>query len=115
MTTNRKPANCTDCGRKLSSANRSTTNDDMCNACDDYAAWENTHEDEGHDYLGEGSVDNDLRSHCPVCQGDKPVAPAAKAGHTNTAPKTHTSHKGHDHPATPKARAACRKARDAKA
>jgi hypothetical protein len=111
MTTTRKaPATCIDCGRKLTASNRSTTNRDMCEPCFDYAGWENQHEDDAHDDMGNGSVDEAIRAMCPVCQGNAPTAPAPRTGHTNTKPATWSSHAGHDHPATPKARAACRKA-----
>lgn len=104
MTTTRKaPATCIDCGRKLTSSNRDRSNRDMCTKCYEYAGHENWHDDEAHDETGpvEG---------CMVCEGNAPTAPAAKAGHTNGKPLTHTSHAGHDHPATKAARAACRKA-----
>lgn len=118
MTTTRKPRLCLDCGRKLSASNsaRSVAGldfADYCIACYDYMGWENTHSDEGHDDMGEGSVDNDIRSHCPVCQGNAPTAPAPRVvNNSGTIDKSWSSHAGHDHPATPKARAACRKARD---
>lgn len=110
MTTTRKPTNCSDCGTKLTSSTRTPDHTDLCAACYDYAGWENTHDDEGHDDMGNGSVDNDIRSHCPVCKGEAPTAKPAKAGHSNGKPLSHTSHAGHDHPATKAARAACRKA-----
>jgi hypothetical protein len=103
MTTNRTSATCPDCGVKLTSSTRSADNRDYCHDCYDYAGWENTHDDEAHDEL---SPDAD----CRVCRGDVPGAKAPKAGHTNGKPLSHTSHAGHDHPATKAARAACRKA-----
>jgi hypothetical protein len=104
MTTTRKaPATCIDCGRTLRSSNRSTTNRDMCEACFEYAGWENEHDDNAHDETG--AVEG-----CPVCEGNAPTAPAPRTGHTDTAPRSWSSHAGHDHPATAKARAACRKA-----
>ena len=108
MTTTRKPAHCLDCGRKLTSSTRDDTNPSLCTACFEYAGWENTHNDEGHD-----DSDDRFDGCCPVCTGNAPTAPAEKPGHSNGKPLTHTSHAGHDHPATKKARAACRKARAA--
>lgn len=108
MTTTRKAStHCIDCGRKLTSSTREMSNRDMCTACFDYAGWENTHSDYGHDDL---DANDPEREGCPVCEGNAPVAPAEKAGHTNGKPLSHTSHAGHDHPATKSARAACRKA-----
>lgn len=104
MTTTRKSPACIDCGRKLTASNRSD-NRDMCIACFDYAGWENTHSDYAHDML---SDDDPMREGCPVCEGNVPTAPAPKTGHTDTAPRSWSSHAGHNHPATPKARAACR-------
>lgn len=110
MTTTRKPAtpNCTDCGRKLTSSNRSTTNRDMCEPCFEYAGWENQHNDDDHD----GSDDR-FDPCCPVCLGNAPTAdePTTR-NNSGTTDKTWSSHAGHDHPATSKARAACRKARN---
>lgn len=106
MTTTRKPATCTDCGRTLRSSNRSD-NVDLCIPCFDFAGWENTHSDFGHDDL---AADDPEREGCPVCAGNVPTAPAPKTSHTDTAPRSWSSHAGHDHPATAKARAACRKA-----
>lgn len=103
MTTNRKPATCTDCGKSLRS-NRSD-NDDLCIRCYDLAALENDHQDGNHE-------DGD-EPDCLMCFPDARTQHTAKAGHTNGIAKTNTSHAGHDHPATKAARAACRKARTA--
>lgn len=106
MTTTRKPTNCTDCGRPLNSKTRQTVGlgiDDLCALCYDYAADENMHEDEGHD-------DDHRDETCLVCRGEKPVY-TARTGHTDTAPKSWSSHATCKHPKTPAARAACRKAR----
>lgn len=37
----------------------------LCTPCFDYAGWENTHSDLGHD-------ENNKYDECPVCQGEKP-------------------------------------------
>lgn len=107
MTTTRT-THCTDCSRKLNSSNTEPSNRTLCVDCFDYAGWENTHDDEGHDL-------SEPFEGCRVCANDVPKAPAAKAGHTKGIAKTNTSHAGHDHHATKAARAACRKARDIKA
>lgn len=114
MTTNRTNAtHCIDCGRKLTSSTRDHTNRDMCTACFEYAGWENEHNDDGHDDMGNGSVDDAVRAACPVCQGNAPTAPAPRVvNNSGTTDKSWSSHAGHDHPATPRARAACRKARN---
>lgn len=106
MTTTRNATNCIDCGRKLTSSNRDRSNRDMCTACYEYAGHENWHDDEAHDESGpvEG---------CMVCEGNAPTAPAPRVvNNSGTIDKTWSSHAGHDHPATRKARAACRKGRD---
>jgi hypothetical protein len=109
MTTTRKATNCLDCGRKLTSSNRAEGDAgiDMCTKCYDYAGWENTHSDWGHDDL---DADDPEREGCPVCAGEAPINDQ-KVGHTNTAPKSWSSHAHCTHPRTPKDRAACRKAR----
>lgn len=106
MTTTRKARHCTDCNAALRPGRNYTPaqHSDLCDDCFDYAGWENHHDDMGHD-------DDTNEPGCRVCQGDKPgEAPAAKAGHNDTAARSWSSHAGHDHPSTPKARAACRKA-----
>jgi hypothetical protein len=75
---------------------------DMCNYCYTEGGWENTHDDEGHE---------DGDDCCWICHPElNPTRKGPKAGHTNTTTKTHTSHAGCSHRATPKDRAACRKA-----
>lgn len=101
MTTTRKPTNCTDCN-KSPRGNRSPEHDDLCVRCFDLAALENEHQDGGHD--------DEANADCPMCDPDARKQHTAKAGHTNGKPLSHTSHAGHDHPATKAARAACRKA-----
>lgn len=87
------------CVRKAAPRDQVCGHDSVCVRC--FAAWEmeNDHQDGGHKQ-GAG-VD------CPSCFT---YDPRGHLGHTNTVAKSHTSHAGHDHPATPKARAACRKA-----
>ena len=56
---------CASCGKRT----RDTGGGDavhvrMCEACYDYAGWENTHSDMGHGV----AVDND--PNCPICQGE---------------------------------------------
>jgi hypothetical protein len=100
MTTTRKPTNCTDCNKSLRS-NRSD-NDDLCVRCYDLAALENDHQDGHHE--------DEAVADCLMCDPNARTQHTAKAGHTNGKPLSHTSHAGHDHPATKAARAACRKA-----
>lgn len=101
--------NCIDCSTRLSSSNRASRNGagsdyaDMCIKCYDYAGAENEHNDEGH---------NDDVEGCPVCEGN---APTLRTGHTNTAPKTRSSHAAcyaaGTHDKTREGRAACRATR----
>ncbi len=112
--------NTCDCGRQLTSKNtseaRATGHRDLCNDCFDYAGHENMHSDNGHDTilnLEQAELEDWMimelphMAHCRVCLEQTPAADAPREG---TAPTTWSSHKGHAHPATAKARAACRKA-----
>lgn len=108
MTSNAKPATCTNCDLKLTKSNTAHAHGDMgvhdvCYKC--YASWglENDHSDWGHDEPVTG---------CPSCGTF--VKPTAKKGHTNTVAKSHTSHAACKHAVTPAARAKCRKERAAK-
>lgn len=78
---------------------------ELCAPCNEEAEWENTHSDYNH---GPGA-DQEMPHDCWICfpELNKAKAPARK-GHTNTKAHTHTSHADHNHPRTPKARAACR-------
>lgn len=111
MTTTRTASRrCPDCNVPLRAGRNYTPaqHSDLCDDCFDYAGWENHHDDNGHD-------DDTNDSDCRVCTGDQPVWHDAKAPKTaDTKPQSWSSHKGHDHPSTPKARAACRKARKAR-
>lgn len=96
---------CTDCDTRRVSSNPDVRAMDLCNPCYDYAGWENTHSDEGH-------AKNGADDTCPICHPELDTRnPAARKGHTNTVAKTRTSHAACNHPATPRDRAACRKAR----
>jgi hypothetical protein len=114
MTTRTKlPASCIECSTKLTRANRasSPTNtsgtsypgaDDTCATCMEYFAWENTHNDEGHD------ADN-IDSTCWVCQkvfadeiDDEMPAVTVETGRKNMSHATCT------HERNAKGRAACR-------
>lgn len=80
---------------------------DLCNFCFTEGGWENTHSDEGHDLDMVDTTDND----CWICHPElNPARKPVRKGHTNTATKSNHSHAGCSHPATPKNRAACRKA-----
>jgi hypothetical protein len=102
---------CTECGTRITAANRTPGRHyrDVCNKCYDFWGWENCHEDGNHDNLPE---DAEEREGCLVCLNAKPQL---RTGHTNTVAKTRRSHAACDHEVTPKARAACRKARAASA
>lgn len=110
--TTRRPTHCIECSVRLTRANRSsessigTDRDDVCNDCYDYWGWENTHQDEEHDKdydLG----DYALLRECRVCLELHPELDPHASSPTG---RHNISHAGHDHPATPAGRAACRKA-----
>lgn len=88
MTTKRN--SCTECGKRHNNFNG------LCDACEDFGMWENSHQDDDHENTPDPA--------CPVCN-------LPRTGHTNTATKgPHRSHANCNHPRTPKGRAACRKA-----
>lgn len=78
---------------------------ELCEACYEYGAWENQHNDDNHDG-GENLTDA-----CLVCHGEDPALVAPKKGHSNGIKKSHTSHAGCQHESTKSARAKCRKER----
>jgi hypothetical protein len=118
--------NCTDCGRRpIDPSNGRDIK--LCTICYDYAGDENTHSDWGHDELAatdrgtmpdgfvnmtveQADAERDAMKLCPVCDPTLDRRnEVPRAGHHNTAPHSWTSHAGHNHPKTPKARAECRK------
>jgi len=113
--------NCHDCGTRITSRNRAESPESgLCDKCYDYAGWENTHSDWGHDRIAaliaagvelddQDQAEADSMTTCPVCQGNAPTLRT----HDATPASSWSSHKGHDHEATSKARAACRKAQAA--
>ena len=117
---------CSDCGTRPVSAQQRGNGGSLCQICEDYAGWENTHSDYGHDailaevedksgdpatYLSDTDLVEyqDTMPNCPVCQNDNSHL-VKRTGHTNTATRSHNSHAGCKHQRTPKDRAACRKA-----
>jgi hypothetical protein len=54
-------AKCTDCGRKIATSIRGTQ---LCEACLEYAEWENTHSDDDH----ANNWKADSIEGCPVCE-----------------------------------------------
>lgn len=105
------PTQCIICGTRLTSANRASTVeramgfDDMC--VNDYirSGLENEHQDGEH----EDNVDN-----CPMCE-DTDETPEmetemidTKITVANPTSRRYINHRDHNHPCTPKARAACR-------
>lgn len=107
---------CSDCNtRPVSSAQRGNGGS-LCELCEDYAGWENTHNDYDHDGINDGSAeatDHDTMdmANCPVCHPElDPRNRTPRASHHNTAPRSWNSHAGCNHHRTPAARAACRKA-----
>lgn len=98
---------CWDCKiRPISKTARA----DLCDICLEYADHENTHTDDDHE--GGNEAVGYLIKDCMVCHPELDNRYGTpKTGHTNTVAKTRGSHAGCTHPVTPKARAACRKAR----
>jgi hypothetical protein len=79
---------------------------DMCGPCGDEGQHFIAHHNNDHEDL---STDD-----CWYCHPEKDLSALRgpiKAGHTNTAAKTWSSHAECSHDRTPKARATCRKAR----
>jgi hypothetical protein len=99
---------CTDCGFRPQDT--TVIGPQLCTVCLEYADMENVHQDHGDDHGDSGYSTED----CPVCHPELDRRYTKRTGHTNTVAKSRTSHAGCDHAVTPKARAACRKARAAK-
>jgi hypothetical protein len=87
---------------------------DMCKPCYEYASWENTHSDYGHDdpecvakgYDTQASIDQ-----CLVCQDKDPAETATtRAGHHSPRRKQLNHRRDCRHAQTPAARRACREA-----
>lgn len=96
---------CNSCKtRRVSSDNMAN----LCEACYEYGAWENQHNDDNHDG-GENLTDQ-----CLVCHGEDPANVEVVKGHTNGIAKSHTSHAECSHEKTKSARAKCRKERAVK-
>lgn len=123
MTKTQTSKTCSICSTKLTSNNRCEERDfhDMCQACFDYAGWENHHSDYNHaeiqhrlteclpleDYMTEELF---TMSECQVCLGNEPQAAVEKPYDASKAhaPQTRSSHAGHNHTSTKAARNACR-------
>lgn len=109
-----KKNTCRDCIKPVVGGIRGTMEADYCYDCCEYALWENTHNDNGHD-------ENNVDPECMECQGYEPQQTPdaeekpARKGHSNGIAKSNTSHAGCAHESTKSARAACRKKRAAEA
>lgn len=103
----------------------------LCGLCMDEGGWENTHNDSGHDEINKTPDDQltaeqlkekEWASECWICHPElneaanwKPKAKTAPTSKTPAAKATYVrrpqlNHKGHHHPATPKARRTCKEA-----
>lgn len=100
---------CSDCGTRPVSTHQRGAGGSLCQVCEDYAGWENEHNDNDHDNLTADDDEFEFTTNCPVCHPELDNR-VKQTGHTNTAARTWTSHTGCNHPRNPKARAACRKA-----
>lgn len=105
MTTTRKLRKCIECGAPANSPTG-----DLCNPCYEYAGWENTHTDEGHEEPRmHFDTSNDIRDDCPVCHPElDPRVKSTRRSNANAAGK-HFDHSQCAHEATKSARAKCRK------
>lgn len=95
---------CTDCGFRPQDA--TMIGSELCGVCLHYAGMENVHQDHGDDHDAEYPT-----ATCPVCHPELDTRYVRRTGHTNTAPKSWSSHATCNHPRTPAARATCRKER----
>jgi hypothetical protein len=118
---------CIDCGIRAADPDTGLSPNMLCMPCYDYAGWENTHDDYGHDTINAEVEDKggdpatylsqmDMTTwgmdmpECPVCHPERDKRREVRTGHTNTAAQSWNSHAGCKHPRTAKDRAACRKA-----
>lgn len=109
---------CQDCGKRPVSKEANGT---LCEACADWAGWENQHNDDAHQEIlddEEMAISDEMiakirleMENCPICQKYPHPRDTFKSGHKNTAPKSYTSHSECGHPRTPKAREMCRRER----
>lgn len=68
---------CEDCGRKVNKKVHST----LCPPCYDYAGWENTHSDSGHEALLDSTSEQDEdQVSCPVCHPELDPRTERKTG-----------------------------------
>lgn len=71
---------CQVCGKRPVDRKTQGRDSTMCEPCFEYAGWENTHSDNGHDSEGYGTTDADTeaawlaeKENCPVCRGNNPA------------------------------------------
>lgn len=102
---------CIDC--RVRPITKNIIGPELCDPCLEYAEWENTHSDYGHD--AEGPATDDLyeagmrAQGCWICYPELDARNApVKQGHTNTRAHSHNSHADHGHALTPNARRVCR-------
>jgi hypothetical protein len=77
---------CQICAKRPVDTKTAGRDSTMCEPCYEYAGWENTHSDDGHE--GTAPIDPDdlaaweaEKANCPVCQGNDPAnKPARKNG-----------------------------------
>jgi hypothetical protein len=106
-----KSKKCGDC--KMRPLSSSVIGPELCDTCLEYSDHENMRTDDGHEDNEESA--GFTMAQCMVCHPELDNRYGIpKTGHTNTVAKTRGSHAACDHDVTPKARAACRKARATK-
>lgn len=114
---------CAVCGNRRKDNKTQGRDSTMCRPCYDYAGWENTHADEGHEGIGDGSttVRNTkaikairlTMKACPVCAGNDPAKTAPKSRAAKKAPTPPNNAKpvdGIDHPKAAKFAGAAKEA-----
>lgn len=119
---------CHDCKRRPIDTDTAGRDSTLCTECYEYAGYENSHIDNGHDAVFSDMSDahREEIADCPVCQHmthDEPFpdcppcdqrvpVPPARKGHTNkNAAGRQMSHAACDHENSKAARAKCRAAR----
>ena len=109
----RTNSKCTECGRRADGEGRLVG---LCDPCYDYAGWENTHTDFGHNEIlaiaAEQRTAEQIEEikNCPVCAGTEPTGPETRTGHRSPRRPQLNHRRDCSHPQTARARRACRKA-----
>lgn len=85
---------CESCGKRTRETGGSESFCGLCAACYDYAGWENSHSDDGHENTEWGTGPN---PNCPICQGKPDPAREAPSGEPTLVAHTENDQAPHDH------------------